>query len=64
MDNTETQEAPTRENAPTEALQKQRSARLDAGVMACPVCGHEMPDLKGGKATICPACGFKDSCCY
>jgi membrane protease subunit (stomatin/prohibitin family) len=37
---------------------------LDAGLMECPVCGHEMPDLKGGKATICPACGFKDSCCY
>lgn len=32
--------------------------------MPCPVCGHLMPDLKGGKATICPACGFKDSCCY
>jgi len=35
-----------------------------AGEMACPVCGHPMPDLKGGKATICPVCGFKDSCCY
>ena len=32
--------------------------------MPCPVCGHPMPDLKGGKATICPICGFKDSCCY
>ena len=32
--------------------------------MPCPVCGHPMPDLKGGKATICPVCGFKDSCCY
>ncbi|HST87346.1 MAG TPA: hypothetical protein VLJ14_03125 [Ktedonobacterales bacterium] len=32
--------------------------------MPCPVCGHLMPDLKGGKATICPVCGFKDSCCY
>ena len=32
--------------------------------MPCPVCGTPMPDLKGGKATICPACGFKDSCCY
>ncbi|MEO7000741.1 MAG: hypothetical protein ABI068_02975 [Ktedonobacterales bacterium] len=35
-----------------------------AGEMACPVCGHPMPDLKGGKATICSVCGFKDSCCY
>jgi membrane protease subunit (stomatin/prohibitin family) len=32
--------------------------------MPCPVCGEQMPDLKGGKATICPNCGFKDSCCY
>jgi hypothetical protein len=32
--------------------------------MPCPVCGAEMPDLKGGKASICPVCGFKDSCCY
>jgi hypothetical protein len=34
------------------------------GEMPCPVCGHPMPDLKGGKDSICPACGFKDSCCY
>jgi ribosomal protein S27E len=32
--------------------------------MPCPVCGAEMPDLKGGKASICLVCGFKDSCCY
>jgi len=32
--------------------------------MPCPVCGAPMPDLKGGKNTICPNCGFKDSCCY
>ncbi len=32
--------------------------------MECPVCGHPMPDLRGGKATICPVCGFKDSCCF
>lgn len=32
--------------------------------MECPVCGHAMPDLKGGKATICAVCGFKDSCCF
>ena len=59
MDNIETQEDVT-----TESPQKPREMRLDAGVIACPVCGHEMPDLKGGKATICPECGFKDSCCY
>jgi hypothetical protein len=38
--------------------------KLREGEMPCPVCGHPMPDLKGGKATICPVCGFKDSCCY
>jgi hypothetical protein len=32
--------------------------------MPCPVCGAAMPDLKGGKASICQVCGFKDSCCY
>lgn len=32
--------------------------------MPCPQCGHPMPDLKGGKDSICPICGFKDSCCY
>ncbi|MGI8854852.1 MAG: hypothetical protein ACR2JW_03795 [Thermomicrobiales bacterium] len=30
----------------------------------CPRCGHAMPALKGGSASICPNCGFKDSCCY
>ena len=30
----------------------------------CPCCGHTMPALKGGSASICPNCGFKDSCCY
>ncbi len=30
----------------------------------CPRCGHLMPALKGGSASICPNCGFKDSCCY
>lgn len=64
MDNAETQEAPTQGDVPTEAAPKPRDVRLGAGMMACPVCGHEMPNLKGGKATICPECGFKDSCCY
>jgi len=36
----------------------------DSHEMPCPVCGAPMPDLKGGKASICPVCGFKDSCCY
>jgi membrane protease subunit (stomatin/prohibitin family) len=39
-------------------------AKEDSHEMPCPVCGAAMPDLKGGKATICLVCGFKDSCCY
>jgi hypothetical protein len=42
----------------------ERHVEPTASEMPCPVCGHPMPDLKGGKATICPVCGFKDSCCY
>jgi hypothetical protein len=43
------------------AEQQEHSAGRE---MPCPTCGHPMPDLKGGKASICPVCGFKDSCCY
>lgn len=43
---------------------RERGDEPDAREMPCPVCGAPMPDLKGGKATICPVCGFKDSCCY
>jgi predicted RNA-binding Zn-ribbon protein involved in translation (DUF1610 family) len=35
-----------------------------AETQPCPQCGHPMPALKGGSASICPNCGFKDSCCY
>ncbi len=41
-----------------------RHETLAHNEMPCPVCGSPMPDLKGGKATICPNCGFKDSCCF
>ncbi len=57
----------TTDTAPTaDARQDAPEPReeLAAGEMPCPVCGSPMPDLKGGKATICPTCGFKDSCCY
>jgi hypothetical protein len=30
----------------------------------CPRCSYAMPALKGGSASICPNCGFKDTCCY
>lgn len=50
------------ERAERESGERQRPA--PEREMPCPICGHSMPDLKGGKATICPVCGFKDSCCY
>ena len=44
--------------------QPQRNNAPGERELPCPVCGTPMPDLKGGKATICPVCGFKDSCCF
>jgi hypothetical protein len=64
MENAGTQTAPTQDSAAPDIEPEESDHTLGAGTMSCPVCGHEMPDLKGGKATICPACGFKDSCCY
>ena len=58
-------EPQTRAPAPDTAHEAQTEQRKPMErAMPCPVCGHPMPDLKGGKATICPVCGFKDSCCY
>jgi membrane protease subunit (stomatin/prohibitin family) len=64
MESAETQPIPVQDGAASEPSQEHCASGLDAGFMECPVCGQPMPDLKGGKATICPACGFKDSCCY
>jgi len=54
--------------ASSEQTQDERAAEEQSAPsereMPCPVCGHPMPDLKGGKDAICPVCGFKDSCCY
>ena len=60
METTETQQTSRQDAVESDEPRSEHAT----GMMACPVCGHEMPDLKGGKATICPACGFKDSCCY
>jgi membrane protease subunit (stomatin/prohibitin family) len=49
---------------PDDQTRDERAATNDSHEMPCPVCGTPMPDLKGGKATICSVCGFKDSCCY
>ncbi len=64
VESAEIEQAVVRDGAASETAQETCATELDAGLMECPVCGHEMPNLKGGKATICPACGFKDSCCY
>jgi hypothetical protein len=64
MESAETQQAPTRTDTAPQSAQEAPASRLEAGMMECPVCGYPMPNLKGGKATICQACGFKDSCCY
>lgn len=48
----------------TKQEQVEQQREVSEREMPCPICGHPMPDLKGGKATICPVCGFKDSCCY
>lgn len=50
--------------ATTDTQRELIERELAADEMPCPVCGSPMPDLKGGKATICPTCGFKDSCCF
>ncbi len=60
---TKQQTAPTPHQSRREEREWEHLATTDRE-MPCPVCGHPMPDLKGGKATICPVCGFKDSCCY
>jgi len=53
-----------RDTQRVEEERDERTATDDSHEMPCPVCGAAMPNLKGGKASICPICGFKDSCCY
>jgi hypothetical protein len=59
-------EVPGRDTLGRDTLSAAGSARYGPGARTqpCPVCGHTMPDLKGGKGSICGVCGFKDSCCY
>lgn len=54
----------TNDQPRTQPRDDERAAADESREMSCPVCGAAMPDLKGGKASICPVCGFKDSCCY
>jgi hypothetical protein len=53
-----------RVSAASPSNETSRKDERRGGQMPCPVCGTPMPDLKGGKASICAVCGFKDSCCY
>lgn len=53
----------TEMQAKDERAVEEQSAKSEREI-PCPVCGHPMPDLKGGKDAICSVCGFKDSCCY
>jgi NADH pyrophosphatase NudC (nudix superfamily) len=57
---------PTETTAPASTSLSQPTASVISSPrqMPCPQCGHPMPDLKGGKASICTNCGYKDSCCY
>jgi predicted amidophosphoribosyltransferase len=56
----------TADESPNDAAPMPDAPALPLGPrqMLCPACGHPMPDLKGGKASICENCGYKDSCCY
>ncbi len=53
-----------RDSTETKSGEVRRPDQRRQEEMACPVCGMPMPDLKGGKASICMVCGFKDSCCF
>ena len=61
MSDTQTGERRVPETAPVDETSCASAGERD---MPCPMCGASMPDLKGGKASICPNCGFKDSCCF
>ncbi len=61
MDDTQTEERTSTTTTPAE---EPLAISINDREMPCPMCGASMPDLKGGKASICPNCGFKDSCCF
>jgi membrane protease subunit (stomatin/prohibitin family) len=63
MGETDTEHMSQAEGA-VETAQERPASFASEHEMPCPICGADMPDLKGGKASICPNCGFKDSCCF
>ncbi|MBA3822740.1 MAG: hypothetical protein H0X24_02405 [Ktedonobacterales bacterium] len=56
--------SPTPTEAPPAPAPAPTGSAAPPRQMPCPQCGHAMPDLKGGKASICTNCGYKDSCCF
>jgi len=54
---------PAESAASRSQLSSQRDA-LRTDLQRCPGCGHDMPALKGARLSICPVCGYKESCCY
>jgi len=53
-----------RMDAPAPARAPSTKRPAERTTQACPGCGHEMPALKGARLSICPVCGYKESCCY
>jgi len=54
-------ETPKAAAAPVEELLEQAD---QPDRQPCPGCWNEMPGLKGARLSICPVCGYKESCCY
>jgi hypothetical protein len=54
------------EASPPAAAPQRTEAQPDdrSETQPCPGCGHDMPALKGARLSICPVCGYKESCCY
>ena len=53
-------------DAPTQSKKKpraQRKVKDSPSKQRCPVCGFDMPDLRGGTLSVCRNCGHKDDCC-
>lgn len=54
----------TREpNGSDETPREAEPRPAEAGIQTCPQCGSPMPDLRGGRLSVCRTCGYKDDCC-
>ncbi|HVA24354.1 MAG TPA: hypothetical protein VMW62_08175 [Chloroflexota bacterium] len=54
-------DAPSAISPPSDHLDTMKD---EPDLQPCPNCGHEMPALKGARLSVCPVCGYKESCCY